>query len=423
MHYKKYTLRNGLRVIFAPMADVESATVMIMTGTGSRYENKEENGMAHFLEHMFFKGTQKRPSAQDISHELDAVGGVYNAFTGKDRTAYYAKVPAQHAECAVDVVSDIFLHATLKQREITKERGAILQEINMYEDMPSRDVYHVLDEVMFGDHPLGRAILGPKDNVKKFKRSDFLRYLERCYTSKNTVICVAGKFSQSKILAKIRRDFRHMRSGDAPQYEDFIDVQKGPRVRIKEKQTDQTHFIIGMTLFGSRDKRRYALAVLTAILSGGSSSRLFMEIREKRGLAYSVYATTEMHKDIGEFIVKAGVEHENLSDAIKVSLRELKKMKNIVIKDSELQKAKEYIKGSTVLGLETSDDIAEYLIGQEVRHGKIKVPAQIHQKIDAVTAQDIRSVAQDIFRKERLNLAIIGPHAGREKELQELLVV
>lgn len=423
MHFKKHTLKNGLRVLFVPMQDVESATVMIMTGTGSRFENADENGMAHFLEHMYFKGTEKRPDKQDIARQLDAVGGAYNAFTGKSYTGYYAKVPAVHADMALDVVSDIFLNSTLPSREITKERGAIMQEINMYQDMPARDVFHVLDEVMFGDHPLGRAILGPKENIKKFTRKQFLAYRDRCYTSHNTVVCVAGKFSMTKALKQIRADFVHMPSGPGPEYEVFIDTQDAPRVKVKDKKTDQTHMVLGLPTFGAEHPDRYALSVLTTILSGGMSSRLFMEIREKRGLAYSVYASREMHQDIGEFFVKAGVEHENLAKIIKLICAELKKLKRTPISAQELKDAKEHLKGGMMLGLETTDDIAEYFISQEVTRGHVRVPADIAREVDAVTAEDVQRVAQSFFRTEKLNLAVVGPHGERAKELQSLLKV
>ena len=212
MHYHIHTLQNGLRVILAPMPDNKTATVIVMSGTGSRYENQHENGLAHFLEHMFFKGTRRRPSAKAISEELDAVGSVYNAFTAKERTAYYAKVSSRYLDTALDVISDIFLNSKLPEKEITKERGAIIQEIDMYEDMPMRTVDNVFDELMFGkEHPLGRTVLGPKENIRSFTRKEFAAYLKRNYTPGNTVVCVAGAFSETKVLAKIKKNFGRLK--------------------------------------------------------------------------------------------------------------------------------------------------------------------------------------------------------------------
>src|SRR3989338_10463371 len=208
MNYQLHTLQNGLRIIFAPMPETTTATVLVMTGTGSRYENAKENGLAHFLEHIFFKCTKKRPSAKKISEELDGVGAMYNAFTAKERTAYHAKVSSQYLDTALDVIFDLYLNSTLPSKEITKERGAIIQEIDMYEDMPMRTIDNVFDALIFGtEHPLGRTILGPKENIRAFTRKDFYAYLARNYTPGNTVVCVAGNFSQTKVLAKIKRDF------------------------------------------------------------------------------------------------------------------------------------------------------------------------------------------------------------------------
>ncbi|KKW08461.1 MAG: Processing protease, partial [Candidatus Kaiserbacteria bacterium GW2011_GWA2_49_56] len=218
-----------------------------MSGTGSRYENEHENGLAHFLEHMFFKGTKKRPSARAISEELDTIGSVYNAFTSKERTAYYAKVSSRYLETALDVISDIFLNSTLPQKEIKKERGAIIQEIDMYEDMPMRTVDNVFDALMFGrEHPLGRTILGPKENIMRFSRKDFAIYLKRNYTPLNTVVCVAGTFSKKKVLAKIKKDFGGLKHGNPPNFITFSSEQNAARVAIKEKKTDQTNLMIGV---------------------------------------------------------------------------------------------------------------------------------------------------------------------------------
>src|SRR3990167_9539301 len=241
MEYKVHTLKNGLRVVLGPMQGTKTATVIVMSGTGSRYEDRRENGLAHFLEHMFFKGTNKRPNAKAISEELDGLGSNYNAFTAKERTAYYAKVSSQFLDTALDVISDIFLNSKLPEKEITKERGAIIQEIDMYQDMPMRTVDNVFDELIFGkDHPLGRTILGPKENIRKFTRKDFAVYLKRNYVPLNTVVCVDGSFSEEKVLAKITKEFGGLKHGNPPNFIPFSPAQTAPRIAIKEKKTDRS---------------------------------------------------------------------------------------------------------------------------------------------------------------------------------------
>lgn len=416
MKYRIHTLKNGLRVILAALPESRTATVMVMSGTGSRFEDKDENGLAHFLEHMFFKGTKKRPNAREISEELDALGSQYNAFTSKDCTAYYAKVSVRYLDTALDVISDIFLNSTLPVKEITKERGAIMQEIDMYEDIPMRTVDNVFDALIFGkDHPLGRTILGPKKNIKSFTRKDFTTYLKRNYTPLNTVVCVAGSFSEKKVLPKIKRTFGALKHGNPPNYIPFSPEQSEPRVAIKEKKTDQTHLIVGVPSYPYLHKDEYALAVLSTILGGSMSSRLFFEVREKRGLAYSVHSMVEKYPDTGYFAVQAGVQHENLELTIKTILNEFKKIKRTKVTKAELAKAQSYLKGTSALALETSDEIARHAATSMLGVNRLRLITEILKGIDVVTAADVQRVARDILRTDKLNLAIIGPHLDKEK--------
>ena len=416
MRYNIHTLKNGLRVILAPMKDNKTATIIVMSGTGSRYEDKRENGLAHFLEHMFFKGTSKRPSAKAISEELDGVGAVYNAFTAKERTAYYAKVSARYLDTALDVISDIFLNSKLPEKEITKERGAIIQEIDMYEDMPMRTVDNVFDELIFGkEHPLGRTILGPKENIRAFTRKDFATYLKRNYTPLNTVVCVAGSFDEKKVLAKITKNFGKLAHGNPPDYISFTSEQNKPRIAIKEKKTDQTHLMLGVPAYPYLHKDEFALAVLATILGGGMSSRLFLEVREKRGLAYSIHAWVDRYPDTGYLAVQAGVEHGKLEETVKTVLGEFKKMKKTKVSKAELEKAKNYIKGTMTLGLETSDEIAGHAASTLLNIGRVRPLEEILKGIDTVSALDIQRVSRNLLKTEKLNLAIIGPHLNKEK--------
>lgn len=411
--YETHVLPNGLRVIFAPMPGSQTATVMIMTGTGSRYESAKENGLAHFLEHMFFKGTKKRPSAAHISGELDAIGAVYNAYTAKERTSYYAKVSARDLPIALDIISDIFLNSSLPQREIVKERGAIIQEIDMYEDMPMRTVDNVFDALLFGaDHPLGRTILGPKENIRAFSRKDFAAYLRRNYTPLNTVVCVAGAFDSKKTFAKIKKDFASLPKGNPPDYVQFAPVQEAPRVAIRHKSTDQTHLMIGVPAYPYLHPDEAALAILATILGGGMSSRLFSEIREKKGLAYSIHSWIERYPDTGALVVQAGIEHAKLEKVASLIVTEFKKIARSPVPRKELDKARSYLKGTLAISLETSDEVANHAATSLINTARVRTLEEIEKEIDEVSARDIQRVAQDIFKKNRLNLAVIGPHTN-----------
>lgn len=422
MQYEKHILPNGLRVILAPMKEAETATVLITTATGSRYETKKEGGLSHFLEHMFFKGTKRRPTALSISEELDGVGGEYNAFTSKDRTAYYAKVDKKHAEMALDIVSDIFLNSTLPAEEIDRERGPILQELNMYEDTPIRHVCDVFESLLYGDQPLGREIIGTRENIRGFKRTDFIRYLNRAYVASNVVVGVAGNFDASWAKDTIGRSFSDMRTGKNPERKKIVEKQKAPAVFLQSKKTDQTHFMIGVRSFDFFHPDRYALSVLSTILGGGMSSRLFMAVRERRGLAYSVHTGTEAYHDAGYLSTQCGVEHENLEKTIAVILDEYKRIASEPVPEKELVKAKDHIKGSMAMHLESSDDIVGYLVEQESLKGEISSPEERSARIDAVTVEDVRRVAEKIFRSDRLNLAVIGPQKS-SKKLEKMLAL
>lgn len=415
MNYKKHTLKNGLRVIIAPMKETETATVFIMTGVGSRYETRAENGLAHFLEHMFFKGTEKRPNAIDISKELDGLGAEYNAYTGKDRTAYYAKVEARHWDTALDIVSDLFLNAKIAQEEIDREKGAVLQELNMYEDMPPRHINDLWERHLYGDHPLGWEIIGTKDNLHRFKRADFMKYLERGYVAENVVVGVAGKVDPKVVLAAIKKQFAKVRTGKKPTFKTTKDKQSKPEIFIQKKKTDQTHLLIGVRAYPKMHPDRYALAVLATVLGGGMSSRLWSAVRERRGLAYRVTTDVEMYPDVGYLATQSGVEHKNLEQTITVILDEYRKMANEKVSAEEMKKAKDHIKGQMALAFEGSDDIVEYLVTQETLLGKIVLPKEKAKEIDKVTADDVFRVAKDIFQNKKLNLTVIGPNADQKK--------
>jgi len=423
MEFETHTLKNGMKVLLAPVAGAESVTVMVMSGTGSRYETKEENGMAHFLEHMLFKGTKNRKTAKLISEEIDGIGGNFNAFTTKDHTAYYAKADKRHFDVAFDVVSDIFLNPTLPKGEIERERGTVVEEINMYEDMPARSVIDAADLTLFGaNHPLGRTILGPKTNIKSFTRTQFIEYFNRNYVAENSALCVAGAFSKTKVLKEAERVFKNMRTGNAPTFVPYVHIQDAPRVDIKYKKTDQTHLVLSVPSYALHHPHEAVPEVLAAILGGGMSSRLFLEVRERRGLAYYVRAENEQYADTGSFYMRAGVSNPSVVDAVSVTLKELQKITKTLVSPAELKKAKEYVKGTAALSLDTTDARAQYIGYTALVQGKKGGLQAFNRQIDAVTPKQIRDAARELFTTNNLNLTIIGPHKNTE-ELLKLLKV
>ncbi len=420
MNYHKTTLNNGLRVITVPMKNTQTVTVVVMVGVGSRYEMEKEAGISHFLEHMFFKGTKKRPSFHDIAGELDSVGGEFNAFTAKDKTGYYAKVDFKHGDIALDIVSDIFLNSKLEEEEIEKEKGTIIQEINMYEDAPRMNIGDVFESLIFKKNSLGREVIGSKKTVQSFKRKNFIEYKNRLYAANDTVVCVAGSFDNKKILKGISEYFSKMEKGKKPDFANVEEKQTRPQIKIKFKKTDQTHLVLGSRAYHYEHEDRFALGLLSIILGGNTSSRLFAEIREKRGLAYGVHTDVEAYADCGYLATQSGIEHNNLEKTIKIILEEYKKTVTEKISEKELQKAKDYIKGKSIMNFESSDEVAMFHIDQEVRKKKIMTLPEIFAKIDKVTANDILRVARDIFVNRKLNLAVIGPRNDNEK-LRRLL--
>jgi predicted Zn-dependent peptidase len=422
MNYKKTSLKNGLRILTVPMQETQTVTVVAMVGVGSRYESEKEAGLSHFIEHMFFKGTERRPTALSISEELDAIGGEFNAFTSKDSTGYYVKVDAKHIETALDVVSDMYLNSKIEETEVEKERGTIIQELNMYEDMPMRNVGDVFENLLYPGTSLGRDIIGYKETINNFKRVDFLKYMKRFYLSNDTVICVAGKFDEKKIVEQIKTYFHEMAEGKKPELKRIKEAQKVPAVKIKFKKTDQTQLIVGVRSYDQYSEKRFALSLLSIILGGNMSSRLFIEVRERRGLAYYVRTSTESFEECGYLATQAGVEHKNLSLALETILAEYKKIAKELVSGKELQKAKDYIKGKMVMGMEASDEVAMFFIGQELSRREILKREEIFRRVDAVTPENILAVAKEIFQDKKLNLAIIGPHKNSEK-LQKMLSV
>lgn len=407
----KVVLPNGLRIYTDEMPHTHSVSMGIFTQVGSRYENARLTGISHFLEHMFFKGTAKYPTAKDLSEAIEGIGGYINASTSYDTTCYYCKVANIHTERGIDVLTDMLNAALFDPKEVEKERGVIQEEIKMSLDVPAQWVHQLLDELMWGDQPLGRDIAGTLESVGSFTREDLLNYRDQHYVAGNTVISLAGNFNSTEIVDRLTSLFSNYRALDVPKPIATNSFGTAPVVYLLNKPTEQTNFVLGLKSFGYSDSDRWALSVLDSILGGGMSSRLFQEIREERGLAYSVGSYTAEYDDAGKWIVYGGVEVSKAVDAIAAVVEELRKLRDHGVTAAELHRIKEQVKGGMLLGLEDTWSVANRNARHELRYGEVIPVEQIVAWIEAVTLEDIQRVAQRLIRPDNLYLAIIGPHA------------
>jgi len=420
MDYQKDTLKNGLRVLIAPMPQVKSVTAMIVAGVGSRFEERERQGISHFTEHMMFKGTKRRPTALAIASELEGIGADFNAFTGEELTGFYVKAAAKHLPLALDVLSDILLNSKFEEKEIAREKGVILEERRMYRDNPREHIGDLYNKLVFGEHPLGWETVGREETIKAMSRKDLLDYTSRWFKPGNTVVVVTGDTDGEKALAEVRRRLGKLQPAKLSKPLPFKARQGKPEILIEERKTDQTHLALGVRGYPLGHPKKYACAVLNTILGEGMSSRLFLQLREKMGLAYYVGSLTAPYTDTGTLVTFAGVNNQKTGKAVEAIIRELKRLKDKPVPSKEISKAKEMIKGELVLSLESSSFVARFLVGQEVLERKIETPEELMRKIDVVTAQEVQDVAQELFTTEGLNLALIGPVKG-EKQLLPLL--
>ena len=420
MKFTKKVLKNGLRVITIPMKDNPTATVLVLVEAGSKYEEKRVNGISHFLEHMCFKGTIKRPKAIDISKELDALGSQYNAFTAQEYTGYYAKSDARHFRKIFDVVSDIYLNSTFPETEMEKEKGVIIEEINMYEDMPPRHVQDLMMELLYGDQPAGWNIAGSKENILKMKREDFITYRKNHYLPEATVLVVAGAITEGEVLKEVNKIFGGVSSGKKASKLKVKETQTKPEALISFKKTDQTHFVLGMRTYDLFNKKDAALSVLGGVLGGGMSSRLFQKLREEMGVGYYVRAYNDVFTDHGFLQISAGVDNKRIEEVITAVLEECKKLKDEKVSTEELEKVKESLIGNMKLSLESSDDIANFYGGQELLKRELKNAEEKAKEVRKVTAEEIQALARDIFKDKKLNLALIGPFKEKNKFLKLL---
>jgi predicted Zn-dependent peptidase len=419
--FEKKTLANGLRVLTAPMPQAKSVACFVMLAAGSRYETKDTNGIAHFAEHMFFKGTEKRPTARQIAGEIDSIGGEFNAFTSKEYTGYYVKCAAEHRDTALDVLVDMLRHSKFDSEEIEREKGVIVEEMNMYYDTPRDYVDGVYDELLYGDTPLGWDIIGRKETVRSAKRETFLEYLDRWYRAPRMVAGVAGNLGEglTERLEELLGDVQDGATGSPPPAEWSQDA---PCVKLHTKQSDQAHIRVGVHSYPLVHPDRYSLQLLATVLGGGMSSRLFTEVRERRGLAYYIYGQQQGYTDTGTLYAQSGVDIQRIDDAVQTIVREFGRIAAEAIEPDELEKARNFAKGRLVLSLEDPKGMIIFGLRNEVLEGAQREPDDVLAELDKVTIEDIQRVAQDIIREDRLNFALIGPFDDPDR-FQKLLAL
>jgi len=414
MKYYKKVLKNGLRLVTVPMKDSQSAIALVLVEAGSDYESKEINGLSHFLEHMCFKGTENR-TGEEINYELDSLGAESNAFTSDEITGYYAKAHSKKVGKILDIVSDMYLNPLFPEKDIDIERGVIIEEINMYNDMPAMTASWLWEDLLYGDQPAGRTILGSKENIKKFTRDDFVKYHQTHYMPQKTTVVVAGNIDDKAILKQVEEKFGSAENSKTTKKPKVKISQKSPAVKIQNRKTDQSHIRIGFHAFKLGDKRNTALTVAKTILGSGMSSRLFKKMRDELGMCYYTSAMLNNGIDTGNFLVGAGVGSARAEEAVSVIVEEFRKLRDEEISEKELKKAKEFIMGNMATSHETSESWADFFGFQEILNQDIKNLKQLEKEIKAVTVKDIKKVLKQVFKNDKLNLAIIGPHKDASK--------
>jgi len=419
--YRKTILDNGLRILTTPMPHTRSVGMGIFTGIGSRYESEVERGISHFIEHMMFKGTERRPSAQQIAEAIEGLGGVINASTDNETTICWAKVAHPHLPVALDVLVDMFRHSKFEAEEVEKERQVIIQEINRMMDMPESWVHVLVAELIWPEHPVGWDIAGTRESVAGITRDDMLNYIARTYTPRNTVISLAGNLDHDSVVEQLVRELGTWKAEATPSFQPVIDTPAGPSLRVEFKETEQAHLCVGMRGLSMNDPDRFKLRVLNVILGEGMSSRLFLEIREKRGLAYSVGSYTSYLRDTGAIVLYAGVPPQKADDVVSAMMEQLLLMCEKEVPEIELSKAKEFTKGRILLRMEDTFANAEWVGHQEVLEQEVLTVDQVIEHLDAVTAADVQQVAQQLFSTKKLNLAVVGPFKKKEEEFRARL--
>lgn len=420
--YKLKKLPSGLKILTVPMKNTEAFTLLVLVGTGSKYETRKINGISHFLEHMFFKGTKDRPEPGQVNRELDSIGAQHNAFTSKEVTGYWVKAAKEYFNVALDIVSDILTEPLLSSEEIEKEKGVIIQEIRMRNDDPMSRVGTIFESLLWGDQPAGWEIAGDEKTIRSLGRKDFTDYFYSQYVSQNAVVVLAGAYPKGA-EKKLEHEFKSLRKAKSKSSAPTKRLKGGVKILIENKKIESSNLVLGLEGFGMYSPKRFASNMLGVILGGNASSRLFSEVREKRGLAYYIGAGNTLYTDSGYFEVSAGVPHDKTKIALEVIIEELKKIKLDGVKKDELKKAKDYIRGTTKISFESSSALASFFGEQIVFNQTLMTPEESLRKLELVSAYQIQSLARELFRPERVALAIVGQgqnKAGFEKILKRI---
>ncbi len=406
--YNLKQLDNGLKVITSKLESTKSVTVLVVVGAGSRYETREIRGLSHFLEHMFFKGAKKYKNAAEVSFAVDSVGGEFNAFTGKEYAGYYIKVAANHVELAIDVLSDMICHSKFEQKEIEKERGVIIEEYNMYQDTPMYQSGWDFENLIIGDQPLGWDQIGLKEVINSVNHDDFVDYKNKLYTSDNLVVSVAGNINEDRVLSLVNKYFKFKNTKKGFEFKQIKDLKDFERIKIRHKNTEQSHIVVGVKGYPANHKDSYKMRLLAIILGGNMSSRMFLNIRESKGLTYYIHTVTDDYLDIGILSTRAGVDNKRVKEAAKLIIQEYKRICNKGdISDTELKKAKEYLKGKIILSLEDSQEVAHLYGKQALLYDKIKNLDDIIKEIEEITIEEIERVSKEILNN--MYISVIGP--------------
>jgi predicted Zn-dependent peptidase len=423
MKYSKHVLPNGLTVVAVPSQDAESVVVDIFIKTGSRSESPKEAGISHFLEHFLFKGTKKYPTALAINEIVDGIGGDMNAFTSKESTQYYIKAHSKYLPLIFDILSDMVQAPLFDPAELEKEKGVIVEEMGMYKDSPQAVADNALDALMWPKDAIGRDIIGSKETVTSFTPAVFRSYMARHYQPGNMLIGVSGKFTEAELKKLLAKHWKQVPKRKGGGFAKAKDRQASPRVRVVHKEGEQSHVVLGFKSFPNNDERNIALTTLSTVLGGGMSSRLWEEVREKRGLAYYVRCAPGTFQDTGQFFVAAGVQPGKVEEVVKVILSELARVASAPVEAKELQKAKEYMKGKTTLALEDNQVRLDWYLEQVAFKKRVLTPQEAFARIDAVTAAQVQRVAEEIFVSKQLSLVVVGPHKDKSlpKSLEKIV--
>lgn len=409
-----------MRLVTKQLDNTQAVTVLILVGAGSRYEIPRINGLSHFLEHMFFKGAKKYRNTKEVSEAIDGIGGDFNAFTGKEYAGYFVKVADRHADIALDVLSDMLLYSRFDPDEIKRESGVIMEELNMYQDTPMHQIGWDFEKLIYGDQPMGWDQVGTKEVIMSLRQEDFTDYKGKLYTADNTVVAIAGNTTHDSIREQVRKYFPFGKAVKAFNFDPIKNNEVAKRIYLRNKKTEQAHVMIGFEGYPEEHKDHYASQLLSIILGGNMSSRMFLSVRERQGLAYYISTSIDSYTDTGTFSTNAGVALDGIDKAITAIVGEYKRVLDDKIPEKELIKSKEFLKGKMVLRLEDSEEYAHLLGKYELLYSKIKTVDEIMKAIDKVQIKDVLRVAEDIFKNDRMYLAVIGPYED-EKRFMNLM--